>query len=133
MFARLRPGLPAFGNAGASVYDIAGSAAAKGILTCDGGRTSHAAVVVRQLDKVCLVGCEALSIEPAARRCLLGKRQFREGEVITLDGRSGNVFAGSVVAAARVLTEYLEEVASWRAKAGQGATKRSSGVDRAAV
>lgn len=101
--------------------DIAGIVAAKGILTGAGGRTSHAAVVARQLDKVCLVGCEALAIDAAAHRCVLGKRQFREGEVITLDGRSGNVFAGSVVAASRVPTEYLEEVANWRALAQRGA------------
>ena len=88
--------------------------------------TSRAAVVARQLDKVCLVGCEALAIDAAARRCVLGKRQFREGEVITLDGRSGNVFAGSVVAVSRVPTEYLDEVANWRALAQRGAKRQMS-------
>ena len=84
------------------------------MLTASGGRTSHAAVVARQLDKVCLVGCGALAIESAARRCTLGARSFGEGEIITLDGRSGLVFAGAVAAVADVPREYLAEAAGWR-------------------
>ncbi|MBI4294113.1 MAG: pyruvate, phosphate dikinase [Betaproteobacteria bacterium] len=97
--------------------DIAGIQAANGILTGAGGRTSHAAVVARQLEKVCLVGCQGLAIDAAARRCTLGKRQLREGEVITLDGRSGSVFAGAVGVVAEAPREYLAELANWRALA----------------
>jgi pyruvate,orthophosphate dikinase len=97
--------------------DIAGIQAAKGILTGSGGRTSHAAVVARQLEKVCLVGCQGLAIDAAARRCTLGKRQVREGDVITLDGRSGAIFAGAVGAVAEAPREYLAELAGWRALA----------------
>lgn len=76
--------------------DIAGIAAAAGILTATGGRTSHAAVVARQLDKVCLVGCEALSVDEAAGRCTIAGETFREGDVLSLDGHGGNVIAGEV-------------------------------------
>ena len=53
--------------------DIAGIVACRGILTAVGGRTSHAAVVARQLGKVCLVGCSDLAIDMAARRCRIGR------------------------------------------------------------
>ena len=95
--------------------DIAGIAAAQGLLTAAGGRTSHAAVVARQMNKVCLVGCDALSVDLARRRCSIGGRSFAEGDVISLDGDSGQVLAGE----AKVLVErpvaWLDEVARWRA------------------
>ncbi len=79
-----------------STEDIAGIAAATGILTANGGRTSHAAVVARQLDKVCLVGCDALVVDAEGRHCTLAGETFAEGEVISLDGHSGEVLAGEV-------------------------------------
>jgi len=95
--------------------DVAGIESARGILTAAGSRTSHAAVVARQLDRVCLVACEALRIDMEARRCAIAGRQFREGEVITLDGRSGEVYAGAVETLDEPPREYLAEVARWRA------------------
>jgi len=74
--------------------DIAGMVNAAGILTALGGRTSHAAVVARQLGKVCLVGCTDLSIDLQARTCRLGQSSFAEGDWLTLDGNSGAVLAG---------------------------------------
>ena len=56
--------------------DIAGIAAAAGILTATGGRTSHAAVIARQLDKVCLVGCAALVVDPDGRHCTIAGETF---------------------------------------------------------
>ncbi len=94
--------------------DIAGIESARGILTAAGGRTSHAAVVARQLDRVCLVGCEALHIDIEARRCSIAGRTFHEGEVLTLDGRTGDVYAGAVETRDEVPREYLAEVARWR-------------------
>jgi len=95
--------------------DIAGIESARGILTAAGGRTSHAAVVARQLDRVCLVGCEALHIDIEARRCSIAGRTFHEGEVLTLDGRTGDVYAGAIGTVDEVPREYLAEVARWRA------------------
>ena len=67
---------------------------ADGLLTCRGARTSHAAVVARQLGKVCLVGCEALHIDEAARSVQFGDRVLPEGAVLTLDGNEGAIYAG---------------------------------------
>jgi pyruvate,orthophosphate dikinase len=69
--------------------------AASGLLTEHGARTSHAAVVARQLGKVCLVGCEKLQIDEAARRVRLGDLELAEGSIITLDGNEGLVYRGA--------------------------------------
>jgi pyruvate,orthophosphate dikinase len=94
--------------------DFAGLAASAGILTANGGRTSHAAVVARQLGKVCLVGCAALRVDEASRRCTLGSRTFAEGEAITLDGESGLVYAGFVHAVTETPDAALAEIRQWR-------------------
>ena len=74
--------------------DIVAINAAAGILTAHGGRTSHAAVVARQLGKACIVGCADLRIESGGRRCSLGSRVLHEGDVLCLDANTGSVFAG---------------------------------------
>ena len=93
--------------------DIAGIAAATGILTATGGRTSHAAVVARQLDKVCLVGCDALVIDAEGRHCTIAGETFEEGEVISLDGHSGEVLAGEVKVEFERPVEALAKLAKW--------------------
>jgi pyruvate,orthophosphate dikinase len=97
-----------------STDDIAGIAAAAGILTATGGRTSHAAVVARQLDKVCIVGCDALSVDLDHRRCSIAGHSLAEGEVITLDGHSGDVLSGVVTVEAERPVDLLGQVAAWR-------------------
>lgn len=79
----------------AETRDIAALDLADGLLTCRGARTSHAAVVARQLGKVCLVGCEALHIDEAARSVHFGDRVLPEGAVLTLDGNEGAIYAGA--------------------------------------
>jgi pyruvate,orthophosphate dikinase len=96
--------------------DFAGLAVSEGILTANGGRTSHAAVVARQLGKVCLVGCATLRIDEAARRCTLGSRTFAEGEAITLDGESGRVYAGFVQAVRETPEAALAEIRQWQTR-----------------
>jgi len=76
--------------------DVAGIAAADGVLAAAGGRTSHAAVVARQLGKVCLVGCSAVSIDASGHSCQIDGQRLREGEPITLDGDTGRVYRGSL-------------------------------------
>jgi len=80
----------------AETRDIAALELARGVLTARGARTSHAAVVARQLGKVCLVGCESLRIDIARRRIALPGLELSEGEVITLDGEHGDVYRGAV-------------------------------------
>lgn len=82
----------------AQTSDIAALELARGLLTQRGARTSHAAVVARQLGKVCLVGCENLRIDLAARTLRLGDLLLSEGDIITLDGNEGAIYPGTVAA-----------------------------------
>lgn len=79
----------------AETNDISALGIAEALLTARGARTSHAAVVARQLGKVCLVGCESLRIDTNRRIVRLGEHSFSEGEVLTLDGNSGAIYAGA--------------------------------------
>lgn len=95
--------------------DLAGMAAAAGVLTARGGRTSHAAVVARQLGKVCVVGCEPMAIDLERRRCRIGRLELGEGDLLSLDGDRGRVFAGRLAVERERPREALECVARWRA------------------
>ena len=79
-----------------SPEDIHGMHAAKGILTARGGMTSHAAVVARGMGRPCVSGAAAVSIDLATRTLRIGKRELKEGDLITLDGTTGEVMAGHV-------------------------------------
>src|SRR5579883_731339 len=98
-----------------STDDIAGLAAASGILTARGGRTSHAAVVARQLNKVCVVGCRELRIDTNYRSCHIGDAFIAEGDTISLDGHTGQVFAGTLEVMRETPAAELGEVARWKA------------------
>jgi pyruvate,orthophosphate dikinase len=76
--------------------DIPRIAVCAGILTARGARTSHAAVVARQMGKVCIVNCTDLEIDVSSHKCRLGGRELSEGDVITLDGDAGSVYPGKV-------------------------------------
>jgi pyruvate,orthophosphate dikinase len=76
--------------------DIRGMEAAQGILTARGGMTSHAALVARQMGKVCVAGCEALQIDYAARTLSVGQTVLKEGDWISLDGSTGEVVSGEL-------------------------------------
>jgi len=78
----------------AETRDIAALDLAVGLLTQRGARTSHAAVVARQLGKVCLVGCEGLSIDETARTLSIAGQTLHEGDAISLDGNEGVLYAG---------------------------------------
>jgi len=79
-----------------SPEDIHGMHAARGILTARGGMTSHAAVVARGMGRPCVSGAGNLAIDSAARTLSVGGRSFAEGDIITIDGASGEVMAGQV-------------------------------------
>jgi pyruvate,orthophosphate dikinase len=103
-----------------STADIAGIALAAGVLTARGNRTSHAAVVARQLGKPCITGCGGLLIDFARRAALFGDRSVAEGELITLDANTGRVFAGEVELVVDYPTPWLDEIRKWRQSAEQG-------------
>ena len=76
--------------------DIRGMDAAQGVLTARGGMTSHAALVARQMGKVCIAGCEALQINYAMRTLEVGQTELQEGDWISIDGNTGEVFQGEI-------------------------------------
>ena len=85
--------------------DVHGMIHAKGILTASGGATSHAAVVARGLGKPCVTGCADLQVDVEARQCTLGGRVVKEGDEISIDGATGEVFAGRITTTEPRLTD----------------------------
>ena len=94
--------------------DIAAISLSAGVLTVRGNRTSHAAVVARQLDKACITGCSALRIDATRHIAAFGKRTLGEGEALTLDSNTGRVFAGKAEIVVDLPSRWLEEIAQWR-------------------
>ena len=92
--------------------DILAIHAAAGILTARGGRTSHAAVVARQLGKACIVGCADLRIDPGGRSCSIAGRTLHEGDHLCLDANTGAIFAGEPCITRERPVELLERL--WR-------------------
>ncbi len=93
--------------------DIHGLIEAAGILTAHGGMTSHAAVVARGMGKPCVAGCEELTLDPQAKTATLGTHDVVEGDVITIDGGTGNVIIGAVDLVAPEINEDFGTVLEW--------------------
>ncbi len=93
--------------------DIGGTIAAQGVLTAHGGMTSHAAVVARGMGKPCVAGASALKIDADARRFTVGDTVVSEGDVITLDGSTGEVFLGALELIPPQIDEAFQEVVGW--------------------
>ena len=100
-----------------SPEDIHGMHAAKGILTARGGMTSHAAVVARGMGRPCVSGAGSLSIDNATRILRVAGRELREGDVITIDGASGEVMAGRVPTVEPELIGDFGTLMGWADKA----------------
>lgn len=100
--------------------DIDALAAAGGVLTSTGGRTSHAAVVARQMGKVCLVGCNELVVDQAAGIATLGLTTISEGDRICLDGNTGAVYGGSPKIISARPQELIDRVSGWGSPSGVG-------------
>ena len=96
--------------------DIAGIAVVSGILTATGGRTSHAAVVARQMGKVCLVGCADLVIDEQARQARLGETVILEGDSLCLDGDAGTVYADAPDIVSERPTALIRRIGELRAQ-----------------
>ncbi|MBP9144525.1 MAG: pyruvate, phosphate dikinase [Thermoanaerobaculia bacterium] len=94
--------------------DVHGMLAAKGLLTSRGGRTSHAALVARQFGKPAVVGVAELEIDLEGRTMRVASRTFAEGDWISIDGTSGEVFAGELATIVPDLKDpYLLKLLSW--------------------
>ena len=79
-----------------SPEDIEGMAHAQGILTARGGMTSHAAVVARGMGTCCVAGCGALKVDEEAKVATIGDRVFKEGDWMSIDGSTGNVYGEAI-------------------------------------
>ena len=94
--------------------DIHGMIPAQGVLTARGGMTSHAAVVARGMGKPCVAGCETIKIDLNKETLTAPDgKVYRKGEVISIDGSSGEVFAGSINTVAAQLGGPLETILTW--------------------
>ncbi len=93
--------------------DIHGFFHAQGILTSRGGKTSHAAVVARGMGKPCVSGCEQIVINDSARSAVIGETTLHEGDVITIDGGTGNVYAGEVPTVAAKFFKEMATLLAW--------------------
>jgi pyruvate,orthophosphate dikinase len=99
-----------------SPEDIEGMHVANGILTARGGMTSHAAVVARGMGRCCVAGCSGLQINEEQRYFIAGSTRFNQGDVISLDGSTGNVYAGSIKTMQAQLTGDFATFMSWADK-----------------
>lgn len=88
--------------------DLGGMLASQGILTSRGGKTSHAAVVARGMGTTCVVGADQIEVDYARRQFVVADRTVAEGETISIDGTTGEVFLGAVPAQASPVLRYLE-------------------------
>ncbi|GAB4492714.1 MAG: pyruvate, phosphate dikinase [Anaerolineales bacterium] len=88
--------------------DVHGMIASKGVLTSEGGATSHAAVVARQFGIPCVVGASSIKIDMEARTMTVGDMTVKEGEWISVDGTTGQVFVGKIPTSAPSLEEQTE-------------------------
>ncbi|MFT6632324.1 MAG: pyruvate,orthophosphate dikinase [Bacteriovoracaceae bacterium] len=99
-----------------SPEDIGGMNVAEGILTARGGMTSHAAVVARGMGKPCVAGCTALEINEKNKILRIGKKEFQEGDYITFDGSSGEVYDGVVPTIEAEISDNFAVYMSWADK-----------------
>jgi pyruvate,orthophosphate dikinase len=99
--------------------DIHGFFASRGILTSRGGKTSHAAVVARGMGKPCVSGCGEIDIDPRQKRAQVGDKTIQEGDVITVDGTTGEVFLGSIPTVEAGFFDELQQLLRWADEVAQ--------------
>lgn len=99
-----------------SPEDIEGMHAAEGILTVRGGMTSHAAVVARGMGTCCVSGCGEIEIDEEAKVFTLGGHTYHEGDYISLDGTTGNIYDGDIKTVPASVGGYFGRVMGWADK-----------------
>ena len=99
-----------------SPEDIEGMKAAEGILTVRGGMTSHAAVVARGMGKCCVSGCQEIIMDEENKKFTLGGKTFVEGDIISLDGSTGNVYSGAIPTVDAKIAGEFGRIMSWADK-----------------
>ena len=99
-----------------SPEDITGMKASQGILTVRGGMTSHAAVVARGMGRCCVSGCGAIAMDEDNKRFTLAGKEFREGDDISIDGTTGNIYEGAIQTVDATIAGTFGRVMTWADK-----------------
>ena len=99
-----------------SPEDIEGMKAAEGIMTVRGGMTSHAAVVARGMGKCCVSGCQEIIMDEENKKFKLGGKTFVEGDIISIDGATGNVYDGAIPTVDAKIAGEFGRIMSWADK-----------------
>ena len=99
-----------------SPEDITGMKSAQGILTVRGGTTSHAAVVARGMGTCCVSGCGDIAMDEENKKFTLAAKTFHEGDAISLDGTTGNIYEGIIPTVDATITGEFEKIMNWADK-----------------
>ena len=99
-----------------SPEDITGMKASQGILTVRGGMTSHAAVVARGMGTCCVSGCSDIAMDEAGKKFTLAGKTFHEGDVISIDGSTGNIYDGEIPTVDATIAGEFGRIMSWADK-----------------
>jgi pyruvate,orthophosphate dikinase len=99
-----------------SPEDIEGMKAAEGILTVRGGMTSHAAVVARGMGECCVSGCQEIAMDEENKKFVLGGKTFREGDWISIDGGTGNIYDGIIPTVDATIAGEFGRIMTWADK-----------------
>jgi pyruvate,orthophosphate dikinase len=99
--------------------DIHGFFASQGILTSRGGKTSHAAVVARGMGKPCVAGAEGIQVDVQMCKAMVGDTTISEGDMITIDGTTGDVYLGAMPMMEAEFTDELRTLLSWADEAAR--------------
>ncbi len=99
-----------------SPEDITGMKAAQGILTVRGGMTSHAAVVARGMGTCCVSGCGDINMDEENKKFTLGGKEFHEGDWISIDGATGNIYDGEIKTVDAVIAGEFGRIMAWADK-----------------
>ena len=99
-----------------SPEDITGMKASQGILTVRGGMTSHAAVVARGMGSCCVSGCSEIVMDEANKKFTLGGKEFTEGDFISIDGSTGNIYDGIIPTVDAQIAGEFGRVMAWADK-----------------
>ncbi len=99
-----------------SPEDITGMKAAQGILTVRGGMTSHAAVVARGMGKCCVSGCGDIAMDEENKKFTLGGKTFKEGDYISIDGSTGNIYDGKIPTVDATIAGEFGRIMAWADK-----------------
>ena len=99
-----------------SPEDITGMKASQGILTVRGGMTSHAAVVARGMGTCCVSGCSDIAMDEANKKFTLAGKTFNEGDIISIDGSTGNIYDGEIPTVDATIAGEFGRIMSWADK-----------------